>query len=255
MSGSDFKSSSVLITGSSRGIGLATAREFLERGARVAVNGSTKASTEAAVVELDAGDRVIAAPGSVASVAGCESIVQTAIDALGGLDVLVNNAGVGEDFTMEECSEASWDHTMNVNLKGTFFASKAALGALRSGGGSIVNVASVAGLQGYTESTVYCASKGGVVNLTRAMAVELAPTIRVNCVCPGYVDTDMVRRDYFDQSEDPAEAEREAVEGVPLQRIATPGEVAKAIAYLASHDARFITGHALTMDGGDSIGE
>lgn len=242
----------VLITGSSRGIGYAAVAEFLERGARVAVNGRTRESTAATVAALNAGDRVVAAPGDVASVSGCESVVKTAIEGLGGLDVLVNNAGVSEDLPMEKCDEAMWDRVLDVNLKGTFFCSRAALPALRRGGGAIVNLASVSGLQGYAESTVYCASKGGVVNLTRAMAVELAPGIRVNCVCPGYVDTDMIRRDYFELSDDPAAAEREAAEAVPLKRIATPKEVARAIAYLASADARFITGHALTMDGGES---
>lgn len=253
----EFESKRVLVTGSSRGIGYAAAREFLDRGARVAVNGSTRESTEAAIKTLAAGDRVIAAPGDVGRVDGCKSVVNTAIAALGGLDILVNNAGVGEDASMEESDEALWDRTVNVNLKGTFFCSRAALEALRSdgGGAAIVNVASVAGLQGYDQNTVYCASKGGVVNLTRAMAVELAPTIRVNSVCPGYVDTDMIRRDYFDKSDDPAATQREAAEGVPLKRIATPEEIAKAIAYLASNDARFITGHALTLDGGGSIGE
>ena len=251
----DFDSVCVLVTGSSRGIGYASAKEFLDRGARVAVNGRTQESTAAAIEALGAGDRVVAAPGDVGNVADCESIVKSASEGLGGLGILVNNAGVGDDFPMEECDEAMWDQTMNVNLKGTFLTSRAALAALRSAGGSIVNIASVAGLEGYDQSTVYCASKGGVVNLTRAMAVELAPKIRVNCVCPGYVDTDMVRRDYFEKSEDPEAAEREAVEGVPLQRIATPEEIAKAIAYLASKDARFITGHALTMDGGGTIGE
>jgi NAD(P)-dependent dehydrogenase (short-subunit alcohol dehydrogenase family) len=254
----DFDGKRVLVTGASRGIGYATALEFLALGARVAVNGSTRESTDAAVARLAAGDRAVPVPGNVAKVSECDAIAKTAIGALGGLDVLVNNAGVAEDATMEETSEALWDRTVDVNLKGTFFCSRASLAALRSAkgvGSAIVNVASVSGLEGYGENTVYCASKGGVVNLTRAMAVELAPTIRVNCVCPGYVDTDMVRRDYFDQSDDPAASELEAAKGVPLQRIATPQEIARAICYLASPDARFITGHALTMDGGRSIGE
>ena len=97
-------------------------------------------------------------------------------------------------------------------------------------------------------------SKGGVVNLTRALAMELAPQIRVNCVCPGWVDTDMLRRDYVDLADDPAAAEKEAIEEAPLKRVATPEEIAKSIAYLASHDARFITGAALAIDGGTSAG-
>jgi NAD(P)-dependent dehydrogenase (short-subunit alcohol dehydrogenase family) len=101
---------------------------------------------------------------------------------------------------------------------------------------------------------VYSASKGGVVNLTRALAMELAPDIRVNCVCPGWVDTDMLRRDYVDLADDPAAAEREAIEESPLKRVATPEEIARAIAYLASNDARFITGVALPIDGGSSAG-
>ena len=251
----DFKDKLVLITGASRGIGKAAAREFLDLGARVAVNGRTEQGVAAAMAELGGGDRLVAAPGDVATVAGCEAIVSTAISGLGGLDVLVNNAGVGEDSTIEESDEALWDRTLDINLKGTFFCSRAALGALRKSGGTIVNVASEAGLNGFGTLTVYCASKGGVVNLTRAMAMELAPEIRVNCVCPGYVDTDMVRRDYIDRSNDPAATERAIEEDAPLKRMATPAEIGKAIVYLASNDARFITGHPLAIDGGSTAGK
>ena len=250
----DFAGKLVLITGASRGIGYAAAKEFLALGARVAVNGRTEQSVALAITELDGGDRLVAAPGSIGSVEGCEAIVRTAIEDLGGLDVLVNNAGVCIDSTIEKSDETIWDETLNVNLKGTFFCVRAALPALRKKGGAIVNMASVAGLQGSTEGAVYSASKGGVVNLTRALAMELAPDIRVNCVCPGWVDTDMLRREYVDLAADPAAAEREAIEEAPLKRVATPEEVAKAIAYLASRDARFITGVALPMDGGISAG-
>ena len=250
----DFADKLVLITGASRGIGYAAAKEFLALGARVAVNGRTEQSVALAITELDGGDRLVAAPGSIRSVEGCEAMVRTAIEDLGGLDVLVNNAGVCIDSTIEESDETIWDETLNVNLKGTFFCVRAALPALRKKGGAIVNMASVAGLQGSTEGAVYSASKGGVVNLTRALAMELAPDIRVNCVCPGWVDTDMLRREYVDLAADPAAAEREAIEEAPLKRVATPEEVAKAIAYLASRDARFITGVALPMDGGISAG-
>ncbi len=251
----DFEGKRVLITGASRGIGYATAQEFLALGARVAVNGRTEQSVATAIAKLGGSDDLIAAPGSVGTVDGCESIVRTAIEGLGGLDVLVNNAGVSIDSTIEDTDEAIWDETVDINLKGTFFCVRAALPALReSEGAAIVNMASVAGLQGSAEGAAYCASKGGVVNLTRALAIELAPELRVNCVCPGWVDTDMLRRDYVDLADDPAAAEREAIEEAPLKRVATPEEIAKAIAYLASHDARFMTGVALPIDGGTSAG-
>ena len=250
----DFAGKQVLITGASRGIGFATAKEFLARGARVAVNGRTEQSVATAITELGGGDRLVAAPGNIGTVDGCESAVRTAIGGLGGLDVPVNNAGVCIDSTIEKSNETIWDETLNINLKGTFFCARAALPALRRNGGAIVNLASVAGLQGSVEGAVYSASKGGVVNLTRALAMELAPDIRVNCVCPGWVDTDMLRRDYVDLAADPAAAEREAIEEAPLKRVASPGEIAKAITYLASHDARFITGVAFPIDGGVTAG-
>ncbi len=243
-----------MISGASRGIGFATAKEFLARGARVAVNGRTEQSVATAITELGGGDRLVAAPGNIGTVDGCESAVRTAIGNLGGIDVLVNNAGVCIDSTIEKSDETIWDETLDINLKGTFFCARAALSALRRNGGAIVNLASVAGLQGSVEGAVYSASKGGVVNLTRALAMELAPDIRVNCVCPGWVDTDMLRRDYVDLADDPAAAEREAMDEAPLKRVATAEEIAVAIAYLASHDARFITGVALPMDGGISAG-
>lgn len=249
----DFKDKSVLVTGSSRGIGRAAARVFLDLGARVAVNGRTEQSVASAMAGLGGGDRLVAVPGNVGTVAGCEAIVGAAVDGLGGLDVLVNSAGVYSSATIEQCDEAYWDRVLDINLKGTFFCTRWALPALRPGNGSVVNIASDAGLLGYRGSTVYCASKGGVVNLTRAMAIELAPDIRVNCVCPGWVDTDMARN-HVEASHDPATARREIEDLAPMKRIATADEVAKAIAYLASDDAGFITGVALPIDGGETAG-
>ncbi|SVA72061.1 uncharacterized protein METZ01_LOCUS124915 [marine metagenome] len=249
-----FSGKRVLVTGSSRGIGQAAARQFFQSGAQVAVNGRTPDSTAAGMAALGDSDRLVAAPGDVSSVAGCEAVVAAAVEGLGGLDILVNSAGVAFFLPLEDSDEAVWDATLDTNLKGTFFCMRAAAGPLRDSGGNIVNVASDAGLIGEKGLSVYCASKGGVVNLTRAMALELAPTVRVNCVCPGYVDTDMVRRDGIDQADDPQAAEQAIVDYAPLKRISKPAEIAKAITYLAGEDALFITGSALQIDGGSTAG-
>jgi len=242
----DFTDKRVLVTGGTRGIGRATVEAFLGAGARVAVNGASDASVERALNELAAGERAIAAPGDVAVVADCARIVEAAVEGLGGLDVLVNSAGVFTKTSMAETNENLWDSLIDINVKGTYFCSRAALDALDESGGSIVNVASEAGLNGYAGATAYCASKGAIVNLTRSMALELAPTVRVNCICPGVIDTDMARIGFADLSEE--------AEFYPLKRIGTATEVAKGIVYLASPDAGFITGSALAMDGGATAG-
>jgi NAD(P)-dependent dehydrogenase (short-subunit alcohol dehydrogenase family) len=249
----DFSGKSVLITGASRGIGRATAKAFLDAGARVAINGRTRESVADAIDGLGANNRLVAAPGDIATVAGCESVVGTALHALGGLDVLINNAGVFKIVPMAGSDEKIWDRIVNINLKGTYFCSRAALSALMSSHGAIVNVASEAGLNGYPGMTVYCASKGAVVNLTRAMSQELAPVVRVNCVCPGIIDTDMARIGFARDGGVRSDL-REEAELYPMKRIGAADEVAKAILYLASSDAGFVTGAALAIDGGATAG-
>lgn len=250
----DFTNKRVLVTGGTRGIGRGSVEAFFKAGARVAINGRTAKSTAAAIAALGDSGRLLAAPGDVATAAGCEAVVGAAVAGLGGLDVLVNCAGVGKGGRIEDFDETAWDAMLDINLKGTFFCIRAALAALRNSKGNIVNLASDAGLIGELGLAVYCASKGGVVNMTRAMALELAPDVRVNCVCPGYVDTDMVRRDGIERADDPAAAERAIASYAPLKRIATPGEIATAIVYLASDDARFVTGAAFQIDGGSTAG-
>lgn len=240
----DFKDKRVLVTGGSRGIGYAVVNAFIDAGARVAINGKTSQSVRTAIEKLGGGDRLVAAVGDIGTVAGCELAVKTAEDALSGLDILVNSAGIGSGRPIEDSDEAMWDAHVDVNLKGTFFCCRSALTSLRKSKGNIVNIASDAGLMGCPGITVYCASKGGVVNMTRAMALEIAPDVRVNCVCPGYVDTDMNRR----------HSVQKMVDYAPLKRIATPSEIAHAVLYLASHEARFITGAALAVDGGTTAG-
>ena len=250
----DFAGCRVLVTGSTRGIGFAVARELLRRGARVAVNGRTPASVDAALERLRAGDAAVAAPGDIGTVVGCEAAVQVAVDACNGLDLLVNSAGIGVAAGIEDTDEALFDRLMAVNLKGTWFCIRAALPALRESAGHVINVASDAGLVGEAMLGAYCASKGGVVNMTRALALELAPAVRVNCICPGYVDTDMVRRDGIERAPDPAAAERAILEHAPLRRMASPEEVAGTIVFMASPAARFATGATWQLDGGTTAG-
>jgi len=246
-----FNEKRVLVTGGSRGLGYAAAKAFLNAGAKVAINGRTEESTNAGIAKLGSGERLFAAPGDVGTVAGCETVVGTAVDALGGLDVLVNSAGVAATLPIEEGDEAIWDAIVDVNLKGTYFCCRAAMPALRESGGNIVNIASTEGLMGLKGASIYCASKGGVVLLTRALSAELAPDMRINCVCPGYIDTDMVVRDWIDKTDDPAATLRDDVDAfAPMNRIGRPDEVAAAILYLASDQAGFTTGAALAVDGG-----
>jgi len=248
-----FDGKRVLITGSSRGIGQAAARVFHSLGAKVAINGRSAGSIANGIAALGGGKRMIPALGDIATVKGCEEAVHYAVEGLGGLDVLVNSAGVGDARPLLDCDEAMWDQVLNVNLRGTFFCIRAAYPYLKASRGNVVNVGSDAGLIGEKKLSVYCASKGGVVNVTRALALELAPDVRVNCVCPGYVDTDMVRRE-IENAADPALAEAEVMSYMPLKRMAHPEEIGKAIAYLASDDAGFITGAAFSIDGGSTAG-
>jgi NAD(P)-dependent dehydrogenase (short-subunit alcohol dehydrogenase family) len=250
----ELKGKSILITGSTRGIGFASARAYLRAGAVVAVNGKTPDSVQKAISKLETFGSVRPVAGDIGKVEQCEAVVKKALQALGGIDILVNAAGVCRATDIEKSEEALWDQTIDINLKGTFFCSKYAISALQKSRGNIVNLASDAGLQGEKGLTVYCASKGGVVNLTRAMALELAPSIRVNCVCPGYVDTDMVRRDGIEKADDPEAYENELKMLAPLRRIATPEEVAELILFVSSEKGRFITGAAMQIDGGTTAG-
>jgi 3-oxoacyl-[acyl-carrier protein] reductase len=239
----------VLVSGGSRGIGLAAARRFLEEGARVFLGGLEEAEVTAAVAELGAvGDTVVDGTAvDVSRQAEVDAFVERAEAFLGGIDVLANNAGIAAQEPFLALTAETWDRALGVNARGAFLvAQRVARGMVaRGGGGAIVNMASTNALQGESGYGHYDASKGAVAALTRTMAAELAPHgIRVNALCPGKIAT------LIQSGEDPAYVARFEHERIPLGRSGTPEEVAAAYAFLASDDASFITGTLLVVDGG-----
>jgi NAD(P)-dependent dehydrogenase (short-subunit alcohol dehydrogenase family) len=249
----EFDAKRVLITGSTRGIGQALARHFIGEGARVAINGRSADAVAQSITEIGSAQRLYAAPGDVSSAAGCEHVVNQAVAALGGLDILINNAGTYPIASIEETDEALWDTTLNANVKSAFFCSRAALGPLRESKGVIINHSSIAGLMGFANISVYCTSKAAVANLTRSMAMELAPDVRVNCICPTTVNNDMGWNG-FNRAPDPQAAYEAFVAGSKMKRMPTNDDVVAAFAFLASDKASFMTGVALPVDGGKSAG-
>jgi NAD(P)-dependent dehydrogenase (short-subunit alcohol dehydrogenase family) len=182
-----------------------------------------------------------------------KEMVRVAIEKYGKLDILHNNAGVVVVEELTTTTEETWDRVMNVNLKGIFLGSKYAIPHMaKTGGGVIINTASSYGLIGYSGHTAYCASKGGVINLTRAMALECAPfNIRVNCICPTSVSTPMLEREIA-MSPEPEKAREVWQQAIPLGRFAQASEIAKVVLFLASDESSFITGSAILVDGGET---
>ena len=251
----DFKNKRILITGGTRGIGRGIVEAFLQAQARVAVNGSSAETTAQAIAEMGGGDRLVAAPGSVATVAGCQAIVEAAAAGLGGLDVLVNNAGVLTfPQTLDKADEKNWDRIVDTNLKGVFFTTKFAVPHLRASKGNIVNLASISGLIADPFLAIYGASKAAVIHLTRFHALELGPDIRVNAVCPGPIETDMLRRAIVETDGDLEEGRKNwASEVSGLKRLGTVEEVAGSVLFLASNLASYMTGTAQVVDGGQTV--
>jgi 3-oxoacyl-[acyl-carrier protein] reductase len=242
-----FQDKVVVVTGASRGIGRATAVELGRQGAAVVVNFVKDAAAAEAVVAavVQSGGRAAAHQADVSDFAAAEALIKFAIQHFGDLHILVNNAGITRDGLIMMMSEADWDVVQDTNLKSTFNCSKAAVRhMMRKRFGRVINITSVAGQMGNAGQTNYSASKAGQIGFTKALAREVAPRgITVNAVAAGYIETDI-------WATVPEAARQAALTMIPLGRTGQPEEIAKAVAFLASDEAAYITGHVLTVDGG-----
>jgi NAD(P)-dependent dehydrogenase (short-subunit alcohol dehydrogenase family) len=249
MAGMDLEGKVALVTGAQQGIGRAIAVAFAKAGADVAINylDNVSAAEQVAASVSALGRRAILVPGDVTDLAACRAMVRSTTSGLGGIDILVNNAGVFPRVAFLVLTEVDWDTVMDVNLKGTFFCAQAAARAMAASGrpGGIINLASQSVTGVSPHSTHYSASKGGVVSLTRAMALELAPLgIRVNAIAPGLTDTAQPR---YGHSE---EELREMALSIPMKRIGQPEDIAAVAVFLASEKSAFMTGQTVHANGG-----
>ncbi|ELY60815.1 3-oxoacyl-ACP reductase family protein [Natronococcus jeotgali] len=240
---------SALVTGASRGIGRGIAAAFGREGAAVAVNYRSNEDGAAETVEAieSEGGTAVSVQADVSDEDSVRRLVETVEDEFGGIDVLVNNAGVLEPSTLDEMDVETWDRTVSVDLRGTFLVTRFAIeGMLERGDGRVINVASQLGIKGAPELAHYSAAKGGVISFTRALAREVAPDVRVNAIAPGPIETDML--------ENTTEEWRENKEAeVPLGRMGTVDDVAPTAVLLAGDGGDYYTGQTLSPDGGDAM--
>ncbi|MCL5961519.1 MAG: 3-oxoacyl-ACP reductase FabG [Chloroflexi bacterium] len=235
-----------LVTGGSSGIGKAITLLFAREGADLVINyaHSDREAGEVADQVRALGRRALAIRADVSDVSEVRAMVDRALADLRRVDILVNNAGITIRALLWELTEEKWDRVVDVNMKGTFLCSKAVSEVMvREGGGRIVNIASIRGIEGSNSSMHYAAAKAGVIALTKSLARELAPLVRVNAVAPGYVESAL----HAGMSPDARQA---VIESTPLKRFGRPEDVARAVLFFASDDSDFITGQTLVVDGG-----
>jgi NAD(P)-dependent dehydrogenase (short-subunit alcohol dehydrogenase family) len=251
VSGTRLAGKLALITGAGSGIGKAIALAFAAEGAKVAVMGRRVEKLREVVDEIGKrGGEAVAIAGDVAQAADAARAVRETVEKLGGLNVLVNNAGILSVATVETVAEEDWDRVMAINVKGPFLMSRAALPEMRkAGGGAILNIGSIVGLIAIKNRAAYSTSKGAVTMLTKAMALDHAhENIRVNCICPALVETELVAGLFA--SADGEAVRRERIAGFPLGRMGQPKDVAEMAVFLASEESSWVTGTAIPLDGG-----
>lgn len=256
LAGQSLESKIAVTTGAASGIGRATALLFAREGAAVVAVDLNETGGKKLVDEISAsGGRSRFVKADVSRSADCQRVIEKAVAEFGRIDILFNNAGIIRRATVVDLSEEDWDRVIDVNVKSIFLVSHFAVPVMvRAGGGSIINTASGWGLAGGAKAAAYCASKGAVVLMTKAMAVDHGPqNIRVNCICPGDTDTGMLRNEACQLGENEKDFLTESARR-PLGRIGTPQEIAKAALYLASEASSFVTGTALVVDGGGLAG-
>ncbi len=241
-----------IITGAATGIGRATALLFAREGAQVIIADTNEDDAQKTVAHIEGENgKAGFVRTDVSSAEDMQALMETAAEQMGGIDVIVNNAGAQRSGAITDFEESEWDLLMRVNPKSCFLGAKYGVPYLRErGGGSIVNISSLAGLKGGPGMSAYSASKGAIIAFTRALAMELAPdNIRVNCVCPGWIDTPF-NQPAIEFMGGREEQEKMVQQMVPLQRQGIPEEIAPGILYLASNASSYMTGQALVIDGG-----
>lgn len=243
-----------IVTGGAKGVGRGCAEALAAAGARVVIaDVDTAAGPETAEAIARSGATAMFVETDVRQMAAVEAMIATTVQRWGQLDVLVNNAGDHNSKGLLECSEEDWDYILDLNLKSVFLCSKAAFPALSQSRGAIVNIGSMVGLIGQPNSVAYTASKGGIISMTRSLALDVAAHgIRVNCICPGFVETPLLQR-YLEMQPNPQELRQEWEAMHPLARLGTPADIGQAVRFLASDAASFITGTILPVEGGVTL--
>ena len=249
----DFSGKTVIVTGAGAGMGRAAALGFARLGASLVVNSISDSAAKVCADLVAQGVPAIFVKADVSEKEGAKKLIETAVKTFGGIDVLVNAAGIVANGSVEDCDEETWDKSMKVNVKSVYLTSRLAMPYLRQRKGVIVNITSTVAIKGVINRAAYSATKGAILSLSRSMAAEyIGEGVRVNCVCPGTVESDPFKRRVA-ASPDPEQAMKDFVARQPMGRLGRPEELAEAILFAASPDVTFMTGANIVVDGGMTI--